>query len=114
MERLLQPLLAIDGVAGVVVAGRDGLLMATTFDDTRAGAHTTQAAAVFEVANRYTRQLAIGTPQQTIIIAGTSTLIITEMGDLLLIVEARSPALLGHLRIECERVARLLPGRPHH
>jgi predicted regulator of Ras-like GTPase activity (Roadblock/LC7/MglB family) len=108
MESLLRQLYTLPGVAGALVIGRDGLAIASLMDDARTEAHAAQGAAAFDALTRYTRHLALGAPRQVMLETGAATVILTEAGELLLLVEATADGRLGRLRLEAARIARLL------
>lgn len=108
MEKLLRQLLAIDLVSLILVIGKDGLPVASMADDTRTEGHAAHAADSFEAITRYTRQLNLGLPRQMIFTTDVVVVAITEAGDLLLVIEARTGVNLGRLRLESTRVAKAL------
>ena len=108
MEKLLRQLLEIEFVAVILVIGKDGLPVASMVDDARTEGHAAHAAATFEAIIRYARQLNMGAPRQAFFTTDSAVVMITEAGDLLLVVEARHNVNLGRLRLESQRVAQSL------
>ena len=108
MEKLLRQLLEIEGVAAILLIGKDGLPVASMIDDSRTEGHAAHAAASFEALTRYARQLNLGNPRQAFLATDSAVVMVTEASDLLLVVEARTKVNLGRLRLESLRIARAL------
>jgi predicted regulator of Ras-like GTPase activity (Roadblock/LC7/MglB family) len=108
MEKLLRQLLEITGVAAILLIGKDGLPVASMTDDARTEGHAAHAAATFEALTRYARQLHLGAPRQALFTTDSTTIALTEAGDMVLIVEARGAVNLGQIRRESLRIARAL------
>ncbi len=100
METILQRLMAIDGVTGALLVGKDGLVIASTIggdDEELLGA---MAAAAYDAAGRYIEQLEMGSVRHAIFELGAGTVQVTDGGDLLLVVRCVAQANLGRIRIE--------------
>jgi predicted regulator of Ras-like GTPase activity (Roadblock/LC7/MglB family) len=108
MEKILRQLLNVELVFAIVLIGKDGLPVATMVDDARTEIHAAHAAASYEALARYARQLNWGAPRQAFFSTDAATVVITEAGDMLLVVEAKAGVNLGLLRLEATRVARAL------
>lgn len=108
MEKLLRQLLEIDGVAAILLIGKDGLPVASMIDDARTEGHAAHAAASFEALTRYARQLNLGAPRQAMLLTDTAVVTVTEANDLLLVVQGNHKVNLGRLRLESLRIARAL------
>ena len=59
METILQRLLAIDGVSGALLTGKDGLVVASTLDGEEEELLGAMAAAAYDAAGRYIEQLGV-------------------------------------------------------
>jgi predicted regulator of Ras-like GTPase activity (Roadblock/LC7/MglB family) len=105
MESLLRQIFAIEGVTGALLTSKDGLIITTLMSEADGEAHAAHAAAAFDALVQYTRQVAMGKPQQAIMLTGTSALALTETGDMILVVIAHATTNLGRLRLESTRIA---------
>ena len=108
MEPILRQIFTVEGVTGVLLASKDGLTIASVMDIPTTEAHAVHAATVFDALDRYTRQVSLGKPRQTMIETGAAVIILTEAGNMLLIVIAHAAANMGRLRLESARVARAI------
>lgn len=111
MEAILQRLMAIDGVTGALLVGKDGLVVASTIggeDEELLGA---MAAAAYDASGRYVEQLALGGVRHALFELGRGSIQITDAGELLIVVRATAPTALGRIRVEAERASRSLAER---
>jgi predicted regulator of Ras-like GTPase activity (Roadblock/LC7/MglB family) len=104
MESLLRQIFAVEGVTGALLASKDGLIITSLASETDGEAHAAHAAAAFDALAQYTRQVALGKPQQAIVLTGSAALMMTEAGDMILVVIAHASANLGRLRMESARI----------
>jgi predicted regulator of Ras-like GTPase activity (Roadblock/LC7/MglB family) len=105
MESFLRQIFNVEGVTGALLASKDGLIITTLASDSDGEAHAAHAAAAFDALAQYTRQVALGKPQQAIILTGSAALALTEVGDMILVVVAHATTNLGRLRLESSRIA---------
>jgi predicted regulator of Ras-like GTPase activity (Roadblock/LC7/MglB family) len=105
MESLLRQIFNVEGVTGALLASKDGLIITTLAGEADGEAHAAHAAAAFDALTHYTRQVTLGKPQQAFILTGTEALVLTEAGDMILVVIAHANANLGRLRLESTRIA---------
>ena len=108
METILQRLMAIDGVVGALLAGKDGLVTASTMESEEEELVGAMAAATYDATCRYIEQLGMGEVRHTIIETPGGIVQVTDGGELLIVVRASSPANLGRIRVEALRAAQHL------
>jgi predicted regulator of Ras-like GTPase activity (Roadblock/LC7/MglB family) len=108
MEAILRQIFTVEGVTGALLASKDGLTIASVMDIPTTEAHAAHAATAFDALERYTRQVALGKPRQAVIETGSAVLILTEAGNMILVVSAHAAANLGRLRLESARMAHAL------
>jgi predicted regulator of Ras-like GTPase activity (Roadblock/LC7/MglB family) len=108
METILQRLMAIDGVLGALLAGKDGLVTASTMETDEEELVGAMAAAAYDATSRYIEQLGSGEIRSAIFETPGGVLQVTDGGELLIIVRAASAANLGRIRVEALRAARHL------
>jgi predicted regulator of Ras-like GTPase activity (Roadblock/LC7/MglB family) len=97
--------MAIDGVTGALLVGKDGLVTASTMaseDEELIGA---MAAATYDATSRYIEQLGMGEVRHAIYETPGGIVQVTDGGDLLIVVRAASSASLGRIRVEAQRAA---------
>jgi predicted regulator of Ras-like GTPase activity (Roadblock/LC7/MglB family) len=100
--------MAIEGVTGVLLVGKDGLVTASTMgrdDEELVGA---MAAATYDATNRYIEQLGSGEIRSAIFETPGGIVQVTDGGELLIVVRAASAACLGRIRVEALRAAQHL------
>lgn len=101
METILQRLLAVDGVTAALLVGKDGLVVASTLDggedEELLGA---MAAAAYDATGRYIEQLGVGAVRNATFEAPGGMVMVTDGGDLLIVVRCASQANLGRVRME--------------
>ncbi|WP_376795766.1 roadblock/LC7 domain-containing protein [Thermogemmatispora sp.] len=112
METILQRLTELDEVSGVILVGKDGLIVSGTLhseDEEMIGA---LSATAFGSLSSYTRQINQGEIRHAIIETQQGTIQMAEVGDLILVVttqQTRSPN-LGRVRLEMKKACRqILP-----
>jgi predicted regulator of Ras-like GTPase activity (Roadblock/LC7/MglB family) len=100
VETILQRLLAVDGVVGALLAGKDGLVVASTIDGEDEELLSAMAAAAYDAAGRYIEQLGVGDIRHATFEAPGGTILVTDGGDLLIVVRCTVQANLGRIRME--------------
>jgi uncharacterized protein len=108
VETILQRLMAIDGVTGALLVGKDGLVTASTMDGTDEELVGAMAAATYDATSRYIEQLGSGEVRSAIFETPGGVLQITDGGELLIVVRAANAATLGRIRVESLRAAQRL------
>jgi predicted regulator of Ras-like GTPase activity (Roadblock/LC7/MglB family) len=112
METILQRLEEIVGVVQALLVGKDGLIVAGTMngneDEEVLGA---MAAACFSAMTHYSQEIGTGQMRQAIIQAEHGTLHLTEIGDLILVVNTLPQVNLGRVRFEMKLVGQQLAER---
>ncbi|HEX6541183.1 MAG TPA: roadblock/LC7 domain-containing protein [Ktedonobacterales bacterium] len=104
METILQRLMAIDGVTGALLVGKDGLVVASAMDDDDelVGA---MAAAAYDASGRYIDQLSIGDIRHVLFETTRGVVQVSDAGDLLIVVRSARDANIGRVRIEMQQAA---------
>ncbi|HEU5349465.1 MAG TPA: roadblock/LC7 domain-containing protein [Ktedonobacterales bacterium] len=100
METILQRLMAIDGVTGALLVGKDGLVVASAMnaeDEEMIGA---MAAAAYDASGRYIEQLDVGDIRHALFETTRGVVQVSDCGDLLLVVRSSRDANIGRVRIE--------------
>lgn len=100
MEVILQRITEIEGVAGAILVGKDGLVVAGTMEGEDAEVLGAMAAACFSAVSRYTEEIGTGEARRAVIEAKHGTLFMIEVGDLILVVNTTPQAHLGRVRLE--------------
>lgn len=111
VDAILQRLMAIEGVTGVLLVGKDGLVVASTIggeDEEILGA---MAAAAYDASGRYVEQLSLGSVRHALFELGRGAVQITDAGEMLIVVRSVEPTALGRIRVEAERASRHLAER---
>jgi predicted regulator of Ras-like GTPase activity (Roadblock/LC7/MglB family) len=111
MEAILQRITEIEGVAGAILVGKDGLVVAGTMDGEDAELLGAMAAACFSAVSRYTEEIGIGEARRAVIEAERGTLSIIEVGDLILVVNTTPQVHLGRVRLEMARASQRVAER---
>ena len=100
METILQRLLAIDGVTGALLAGKDGLVVASTLEGEEEELLGAMAAAAYDAAGRYIEQLGAGDIRHATFETPGGTIHVSDGGQMLIIVRCAAQANLGRVRME--------------
>ncbi len=100
METILQRLLAIDGVTGALLTGKDGLVVASTLDGEEEELLGAMAAAAYDAAGRYIEQLGVGDIRHATFETPGGIILVTDGGEMLIIVRCGVQANLGRVRME--------------
>jgi predicted regulator of Ras-like GTPase activity (Roadblock/LC7/MglB family) len=108
METILQRLMAIEGVTGAMLVGKDGLVVASTMEGDAEEILGAMAAAAFDAAGRYIGQLGMGDVRHTIFETRSGTVQVTDGGDLLIVARSSHAANLGRIRMEAQHASVLL------
>ncbi len=108
METILERLMAIDGVTGVLLVGKDGLVTASTMPSDEEELVGAMAAAVYDATSRYIDQLGGGETRHSIFETPGGILQVTDGGEVLIVVRAASAASMGRIRVEALRSAQRL------
>ena len=100
METILQRLMAIDGVTGALLVGKDGLVVASAMDGEEEEMVGAMAAAAYDASGRYIEQLSIGDIRHALFEATGGVIQVSDGGDLLIVVRSSRDANIGRVRIE--------------
>jgi predicted regulator of Ras-like GTPase activity (Roadblock/LC7/MglB family) len=111
VENALQRLMAISGVTGALLAGKDGVVRASTLPHEEAELLGAMAAAAFDAANRYISQLNAGGARHALFETPSGAVQVADAGDALIVVRS-SQAALGRVRLELLRATGQLARRP--
>ena len=106
MEVYLQALFEVDGVIGAILLGKDGLVIASAMEPSRAELHAAHAAAAFDGLATYARQFPSGQARLVILETGVSCVALADAADLIIVVEATPTVNLGHLRLALRQATR--------
>ena len=106
MERILQRLTDLDDVSGVILVGKDGLVVTGTLHSEEEEVIGAMSAAAFGSIANYTKQINSGEVRQAIIEAQNGTIQLAEAGDLLLVVTTHPTSNLGRVRLEMKKASR--------
>ncbi len=108
METILQRLTELDEISGVLLIGKDGLIVSGALhneDEEMLGA---MSAAIFGSIANYTTQINNGEMHHVIIETYSGTVHLEEVGDLILVVTTRTSINLGRVRLEMKKASRQL------
>lgn len=105
MEAVLQRLLAIDGVTGALLVGKDGLVVASTLDGDDEELLGAMAAAAFDAAGRYIEQVGLGDMRHALFELFGGTVHVSDAGDLLVVVRGTNLSSVGRIRLEVARAS---------
>jgi predicted regulator of Ras-like GTPase activity (Roadblock/LC7/MglB family) len=108
METILQRLMAIEGVTGALLVGKDGLVTASTMESDEEELVGAMAAATYDATSRYIEQLGMGEVRHSIFETPGGIVQLTDGGDVLIVVRAANAASLGRIRVEATRAAQRL------
>ncbi len=111
METILQRLMAVDGVTGVLLVGKDGLVVASTMDGDEEELLGAMAAAAYDAAGRYIEQLGMGDVRHALFETPGGTVQVTDGGDLLIVVRCSFHASIGRIRMEAGQASLQLAER---
>src|SRR5262249_52171266 len=100
---ILQRIIEIEGVAGAILVGKDGLVVAGTLDGDDAEVLGAMAAACFGAISHYTEEIGTGEARRAVIESAHGTLYMIEVGDLILAVNTTPQVHLGRVRLEMAR-----------
>ncbi len=116
VENVLQRLTAIAGVSGALLAGKDGVVRASTLPHDEAELLGAMAAAAFDAANRYIPQLGAqagaGAVRHALFETAGGAVQVADAGDTLIVVRSSQQATLGRIRLELLRATGQLARRP--
>ncbi|MBF6590936.1 MAG: roadblock/LC7 domain-containing protein [Ktedonobacterales bacterium] len=108
MDGILRRLMAIEGVNGALLVGKDGLVTASTIDGEDEELLGAMAAASYDATCRYIEQLGMGEVRHAIFETLGGTIQVTDGGELLIVVRSMNSAHLGRIRIEAEHAGQRL------
>jgi predicted regulator of Ras-like GTPase activity (Roadblock/LC7/MglB family) len=111
VENALQRLMAIPGVTGALLAGKDGVVRASALPHEEAELLAAMAAAAFDAATRYIPQLNMGGARHALFETTGGAVQVADAGDALIVVRS-SQAALGRVRLELLRATGQLARRP--
>ncbi len=106
MERILQRLTNLDDVSGVILVGKDGLVVTGTLHSEEEEVIGAMSAAAFGSITNYTRQINSSEVRHAIIEAQNGTIQLVEAGDLILVVTTHPASNLGRVRLEMKKASR--------
>lgn len=111
MDAILQRLTELDEVSGVILVGKDGLIVSGTLhseDEEMIGA---MSAAAFGSMSNFTKQMNSGEVRHAIIETQNGSIQMAEVGDLILVVTIGRKAFNeGRVRLEMKKACRqILP-----
>jgi predicted regulator of Ras-like GTPase activity (Roadblock/LC7/MglB family) len=112
VENVLQRLMAIDGVTGALLAGKDGVVRASMLPHEEAELLGAMAAAAYEAATRYIPQLGAGVVRHALFETPSGAVQVAESGDTLIVVRSSQQAAFGRIRLELLRATGQLARRP--
>ena len=99
----------VPDVEGAMLASRDGLPIASTFNPSDASRVAAMAATVLSLGSRVVETTGLGTFEETVIQSANGTFIVYDAGDVAaLAVVTRSGANIGLVHIEARRAAEIL------
>ncbi len=110
METILQRLTELDDVSGVILVGKDGLIVSGTLQTEDEEVLGAMSAAAFGSIAEYTHQIHSGQMRHIIIETHSGTIQIAEVGDrdLILVVTTQSFGNPGRVRLEMKKACRQL------
>jgi len=115
VENVLQRLMAIPGVTGALLSGKDGVVRASTLPHDEAELLGAMAAAAFDAGARYipqVPQLGSGAVRHALFETTGGAVQVAETGDALIVVRSSQQAALGRVRLELLRATGQLARRP--
>lgn len=112
METVLRRLMEIEGVLGVLLAGKDGLVVASTLDGEEEELLGAMAAACFDSTSRYIEALGMGSVHHALFEMPGGTVQIADGGELLVVVKSTQQAGLGRIRMELAQTVQRLAHQP--
>jgi predicted regulator of Ras-like GTPase activity (Roadblock/LC7/MglB family) len=93
-------------VSGALLAGKDGLVVASTLDGEDEEMVGAMAAAAFDASARYIEQLGMGAVRYVLFETPAGTLQAADTGEMLVVVRSTETASIGRIRLEMARVVR--------
>jgi predicted regulator of Ras-like GTPase activity (Roadblock/LC7/MglB family) len=105
VDQILQRLMEIEGVTGVLLVGKDGLVVASAMDGEDEEFLAAMAAACYDAAGRYIDQLGMGEVRHAMFETPGGTIQVTDGGDLLIVVRSTYSASIGRVRMESGQAA---------
>lgn len=106
MDANLRRLVEIEGVSGALLAGKDGLVVASTLDGEDEEMLGAMAAAAFDASARYIEQLGMGAVRYVLFETPAGIVQAADAGDMLVVVRATEQAGIGRIRLELARAVR--------
>jgi len=100
VETLLQRLMAIEGVTGALLVGKDGVVRASTLASDEEEVLGAMAAAAFDAANRYIGQLGAGDVGAALFETARGAVQVADVGDGLVVARCADRQHLGRVRLE--------------
>jgi len=108
VDTILQRLTDLDEISGAILVGKDGLIVTGALHSEDEEVLGAMSAAIFGSIANYTTQISSGETRHVIVEAGTGTVQLAEVGDLILVVTTQSRSNLGRVRLEMKKAARQL------
>ena len=105
MEQILARLMEIEGVTGVLLVGKDGLVVASAMEGEDEEFLAAMAAACYDATGRYIDQLGMGEVRYALYETPGGTIQVTDGGDLLIVVRSTYAANIGRVRMESGQAA---------
>ena len=106
MEKILQRLTDLDDVSGVILVGKDGLVVTGTLHSEEEEVIGAMSAAAFGSIVSYTRQINGAEVRHAIIETQNGTIQFAEVGDLILVVTTHPVSNPGRVRLEMKKASR--------
>lgn len=108
METILQRLTELDEITGVILVGKDGLIVTGALQSEDEEVLGAMSAAIFGSIANYTTQINNGDIRHVTIETHTGTVQLAEVGDLILVVTTSTTGNHGRVRLEMKKVCRQL------
>lgn len=103
MDTILRRFMEIPGVTGALLAGKDGLVVASTLEGEDEELLGAMAAACFDSSSRYIEQLGMGSVRFALFETPGGIIQLADGGDILAVVQSKQQAGLGRIRMELSR-----------
>jgi predicted regulator of Ras-like GTPase activity (Roadblock/LC7/MglB family) len=108
MEGILRRLMDVEGVTGALIAGKDGLVIASAVEGQEEELLGAMVAACFDSSLRYVEQLGMGPVRYAHFETAGGVVQFADGGQTLVVAQATPQAGLGRIRLELQRAARQL------
>jgi predicted regulator of Ras-like GTPase activity (Roadblock/LC7/MglB family) len=105
MDTFLRQLMEIEGVTGVLFAGKDGLVVASTLEGEDEELLGAMVAACFDSSLRYIEQLGMGQVCYALFETPGGIVQVADGGEVLVAAQSTPHAGIGRIRLELQHVA---------